>query len=159
MAASPALAPSRALGVLSLLGLGAWAVLSVAVGAIRVWHAFAGPRLTPYRPGQDWDWTGSEKIALAVNVFWFLSLGGVFLAAILGVAHIATVHRQWWRAAAFVAVCVAGPVGAERVNGMDENWRNLRTDELLSAAAIIAIAVLTMAAAWVLLGVRRRTAT
>jgi hypothetical protein len=164
-------APSRALSMLALLGLGCWAVLTLVMGVGDAVNGVRDVRLFTAPPGSldAGDLSsghGMFVFSVTVGLLWLLSLNVVLVAVVMGVVELAVTHRTWRRAVAFAVAAVAGPVLAlvvsQVANGDDEV---VPTTSYLEAVApgiaLVAIALVTLAAAWWLLGVplRARRAT
>lgn len=152
-----------ALAVLSLLAIGAWAVLTLAVGILDLVHALrTSELLRPYHPGDIDRISAMESVDIALSALWFLSLGAVALGAVLGAIDIAAVRGQRWRAAAFAVVTVAGPVCAHGVSNTDwyfrfeHSLRDIAAWELARSLTLIALGLVTSAAAWWFLSAQRR---
>lgn len=148
--------------MLALVGLGAWALPTFLIGLVDMAHAlWLGETLHRVEPGRSFAFSPMESVMIAIGVLWFLSLAAVLLALVVGTVDIATRLRSWRRCVAFAGVAIAGPMAAYALNAASWYDRFARTRrelvlwDAVHAAGMVAIPVVTLAAAWLLLGLRR----
>ena len=157
----PRTAPSRALAVLALIGLGGWAALTLVVG---VGDVVNGVRNVSVLTSPPETFTESDvmiggtamALSLSLFVFWILSLNVVLVAAALGVVDLAAVRKNWRRSVAFAAVAIGGPLAALVVNQIGNGDEDLYASTsylpaVLPGLALVVVALVTIVMAWRLL--------
>jgi hypothetical protein len=153
-------APSRALAVLALVGLGCWAALTVVIGVGDMVNGVRNVSFLTAPPGTLTEsdvmrGDAANTLSVTLFVFWILSLNLVLVATVLGVADLVLVRRSWRRSVAFAAVAVAGPVAALVVNQVANRDGDFASTSYLEAIvpglALVVVALAALVVAWRLL--------